>query len=60
MFSAAVRAFMAFQTQFQELPVANVSNMSNEHPQHPCPKEKRNKTEEIWASKPPSIISCKS
>lgn len=59
MFSAAVRAFMAFQTLFQELPVANVSNMSNEHPQHPCPKGRRKKNE-IWASKPPSIISCKS
>lgn len=60
MFSTAVKAFMAFQTLFQELPVANVSNMSNEYPQHPCPKVRRNKTREIWASKDPSIISCKS
>lgn len=60
MFWADIRAFIAFQSLFQELPVANVSNVSNEQPQHPCPKRRKNKTKEIRASKPPSIISCKS
>jgi len=43
---------MAFQTLFQELPVANVSSVSNEYPLHPCPRARRNKTRDLGFKEP--------